>query len=143
MIPFSSSHKTYLLFLCISLCCVYENKHILILIVITNVFIVYSLTEDMLLHLFSATTGDHKSQHQNEKRRIEAISGRHITLDKVLKYRHLGYTDTFSDCHSSLEVRAEVGLLTHNVLVRGDGDVAWEVEIPACPKGFDPGTLFF
>ena len=41
--------------------------------------------------------------------------------------------------NTALELRAEVGLLSHNIIFRGRGDPAWEEEIPACPGGFDPG----
>ena len=41
----------------------------------------------------------------------------------------------------ALEARAEVGLLTHNVVVRGSDNKQWHDTIEACPEGFDPGLL--
>lgn len=40
-------------------------------------------------------------------------------------------------------VRAEVGLLTRNVLFRGYNDDSWNIlkTAPACPNGFDPGEF--
>ena len=86
-----------------------------------------------------ATTGDHMSQHQNEKHRISDISadGLTLTLEENLAYDHKGETETYGDVH--LDLRAEVGLLTHNVVFRGSNDAQWNVEIKACPAEFDPG----
>lgn len=39
-------------------------------------------------------------------------------------------------------MRAEVGLLTHNVVVRGSVNHQWSETIEACPAGFDTGTYF-
>ena len=41
----------------------------------------------------------------------------------------------------TLEARAEVGLLTHNVVVRGSNDPQWDDVIEACPAGFDTGEF--
>ena len=54
--------------------------------------------------------------------------------------RHLGETVPLSDTHS-LEARAEVGLLTHNVVFRGSDDPVWHDKIEACPEGFDTGQI--
>ena len=43
----------------------------------------------------------------------------------------------------TLEMRAEVGLLTRNVKVIGSRDSQWNDEIEACPAGFDSGKFFF
>ena len=40
---------------------------------------------------------------------------------------------------SALEARAEVGLLAHNVVVRGSDNDEWHDEIEECPEGFDTG----
>ena len=42
----------------------------------------------------------------------------------------------------TLEARAEVGLLTHNVVVRGSDNDEWHDVIKACPEGFDTGISF-
>lgn len=66
-----------------------------------------------------ATTGDFESQGQTETRTITAISsdGLTLTLNAPLVNRHLGITQTVGT--TSVEVRAEVGLLTHNVVFQG------------------------
>ena len=57
----------------------------------------------------------------------------------MLQYKHLGLTEFFGDV--AVEVRAEVGLLTHNVKIQGKGDSAFEVMIPACDADFNPGII--
>lgn len=66
-----------------------------------------------------ATTGDRTDQKQCEQRRILNISsdGRQLTLDEPLTYTHLGRTQRFN--RTIIEIRAEVGLLSHNVIIRG------------------------
>ena len=66
-----------------------------------------------------ATTGDRFSQRESEVRRITNISsnGLTLTLDKPLRYTHLGVTQQVNI--TSIEVRAEVGLLSHNVVIQG------------------------
>ncbi|CAF4433885.1 unnamed protein product, partial [Adineta steineri] len=63
-----------------------------------------------------ATTGDYESQGETETRTITAISsnGLTLTLDSPLTYQHLGVTQIIGS--TSVEVRAEVGLLTRNVV---------------------------
>lgn len=39
----------------------------------------------------------------------------------------------------TLEMRAEIGLLSRNVKVIGSRDMQWSDEIEACPDGFDTG----
>ena len=80
------------------------------------------------------------SQNENEKCTIASISNDTmiLTLTKPLKYVHLGETQTFEG-GVTLETRAEVGLLTHNVVVRGSNLKDWNDKIEACPDGFDPG----
>ncbi|XP_069478237.1 fibrocystin-L-like [Ambystoma mexicanum] len=89
-----------------------------------------------------ASTGDRKSQMQNEKMTISSISldGRNLTLTQPLKYNHLGVTVTLPNGHI-FEGKAEVGLLTRNILIRGSDNVEWHDVIPACPDGFDPGEF--
>ncbi|CAF4631390.1 unnamed protein product, partial [Rotaria socialis] len=62
-----------------------------------------------------ATTGDYLSQGQSEKRIITAVSsdGHTLTLNSALNYDHMGITQTVGS--TSVEIRAEVGLLSHNV----------------------------
>ena len=87
-----------------------------------------------------ASTGGHTNQKENEKHTIESISNNQmtLTLTEALKYDHLGETQTFEG-GVTLETRAEVGLLTHNVVVRGSNLKDWNGKIEACPVDFDPG----
>ncbi|CAF5229835.1 unnamed protein product, partial [Rotaria magnacalcarata] len=63
-----------------------------------------------------ATTDDYLSQGQSEIRKITAISndGRTLALDFPLAYTHLGVTQHVGSTVG--EVRAEVGLLSHNII---------------------------
>lgn len=89
-----------------------------------------------------ASTGDHKSQNQNEKHTIKSISsdGKTITLEKSLEYKHLGVVQSFEG-GVQLETKAEVGLLSRNVIIRGSDNLQWHDRIAACPAGFDPGEF--
>ena len=58
-----------------------------------------------------------------------------------MEYQHLGITETFDQ--TDIELRAEVGLLTHNVKVEGKGHSDFEVTIPACEAGFNPGRVAY
>ena len=88
-----------------------------------------------------AATGHRQSQSQNEKKTISAISQdkRTLTLNSALEAEHLGTEETFNG--TLVEFRAEVGLLTHNVVVRGDTDPQWEEFTESCPAGFNTGKL--
>lgn len=65
------------------------------------------------------TTGDRFSQKESELRRIVNISSDNmtLTLDRPLKYSHLGLSRQINT--TMIDVRAEVGLLTHNVIFEG------------------------
>lgn len=67
-----------------------------------------------------ATTGDQHSQRQSELRRIVDISSdqRTLILDRPLMYTHLGVTQDLNA--TTIDVRAEVGLLSHNVVFKGE-----------------------
>jgi hypothetical protein len=45
-----------------------------------------------------------------------------ITLDQPLDFKHFAATETFGE--ESIEIRAEVGLLTRNVVYRGDPETS-------------------
>ncbi len=70
-----------------------------------------------------ATTGDYLSQGESETRMITAISpnGLTLTLDSPLNFTHLGITQNVGS--TSVELRAEVGLLSHNVVFQGLLDI--------------------
>ena len=66
-----------------------------------------------------ATTGNYLSQGQSEIRTVTAVSanGLTLTLNSALSHEHLGITHNVGS--TSVEFRAEVGLLSHNVVFRG------------------------
>lgn len=83
------------------------------------------------------------SQRENEVRKLTAVSqdGLTLTLNEPLKYTHLGVSVTLPD-GTVFEARAEVGLLTRNIVVRGSQNQEWNDDIEACPDGFNTGTAF-
>uniref|UniRef100_UPI00193AC945 fibrocystin-L-like n=1 Tax=Styela clava TaxID=7725 RepID=UPI00193AC945 len=89
-----------------------------------------------------ASTGHRHSQEENEKHTILSVAGDQvtITLETALEFDHLGVVETMPD-GTVLKSRAEVGLLTHNVLVRGSRNMDWSEDIPACPEGFNTGEF--
>lgn len=80
------------------------------------------------------------SQRENEVRKITAVAqdGLTLTLNEPLKYTHLGVSVTLPD-GTIFEARAEVGLLTRNIVVRGSQNQEWNKEIEACPDSFNTG----
>nr|XP_046273956.1 PKHD1 like 1, tandem duplicate 1 [Scatophagus argus] len=89
-----------------------------------------------------ASTGHRHSQRENEVRKIAAVSadGMTLTLTEPLEYTHLGVTVTLPD-GTKFEGRAEVGLLTRNIVVRGSQHQEWNDQIEACPDGFNTGEF--
>lgn len=87
-----------------------------------------------------ATTGGPSSQRQSEKHMIKAVTAdsKTLTLVKNLEYKHLGESETIGS--HTFEYRAEVGLLTRNIVLRGERDRQWTEIIPACPRGFSTGN---
>ena len=65
------------------------------------------------------TTGDYLSQGESEKRTITNISsnGTVLTLNEPLNWTHLGVTQRLGSV--SIDARAEIGLLSHNVVFQG------------------------
>ncbi|CAF0756351.1 unnamed protein product [Brachionus calyciflorus] len=94
-----------------------------------------------------ASTGDHLSQGQSEVRRITAVSvdKKTLTLDTALAYTHLSVVRTIGSDGDirQIEIRAEVGLLTRNVVFQGSNDESWSSlkSAQACPDGFNPGEF--
>jgi cell migration-inducing and hyaluronan-binding protein len=62
-------------------------------------------------------SSDYWRQH-DEERTITAVDGRTLTVDAPLEYRHWGELQRYAG--GVVDERAEVGLLTRNVVVRGD-----------------------
>uniref|UniRef100_A0A667XGZ1 PKHD1 like 1, tandem duplicate 2 n=1 Tax=Myripristis murdjan TaxID=586833 RepID=A0A667XGZ1_9TELE len=89
-----------------------------------------------------ASTGHRHSQRENEVRRIASVSddGKTLTLTEPLEYTHLGVSVTLPD-GTVFEGRAEVGLLTRNIVVRGSQHQEWNDTIEACPDGFNTGEF--
>ncbi|XP_042362122.1 fibrocystin-L-like [Plectropomus leopardus] len=89
-----------------------------------------------------ASTGHRHSQKENEVRTIDNVSsdGLTLTLTKPLEYTHLGVAVTLPD-GTVFEGRAEVGLLTRNIVVRGSQHQEWADTIEACPDGFNTGEF--
>ncbi|CAF0883351.1 unnamed protein product [Rotaria sordida] len=85
-----------------------------------------------------ATTGDFLSQQESEVRRIMNISsdGLTLTLDEPLTYTHLGVTLNLNA--TLIDIRGEVGLLSHSIIFQGSITDTWNETIPACPDGFNP-----
>ncbi|KAI5091821.1 fibrocystin-L precursor, partial [Silurus meridionalis] len=89
-----------------------------------------------------ASTGARHSQQQNEVMTIASVSpdGQTLTLTSPLSYTHLGITVTLPD-GTMFEARAEVGVLTRNIVVRGSINTEWNDKIQACPDGFNTGEF--
>ena len=63
----------------------------------------------------------------------------HFHVQSPLEYNHLG--DVVDLDGEQFPVQAEVGLLTRNVVFRGNVNTEWNEEIEACPAGFDSGLF--
>ncbi|XP_072562121.1 PKHD1 like 1, tandem duplicate 1 [Paramormyrops kingsleyae] len=89
-----------------------------------------------------ASTGDRHSQMENEMLTIASVldNGRTLNLSQPLKYTHLGVSVTLPN-GKVFEGRAEVGLLTRNIVIRGSNNIEWNDKIEACPDGFDIGEF--
>ena len=89
-----------------------------------------------------ATTGDRNSMKESEEHSIAAVSsdGLTITLAEPLKYLHISIEQTFGG--TVVETRAEVALLTRNVLIQGTKNEEFVEEIPACEQEFNSGGAF-
>jgi hypothetical protein len=68
-------------------------------------------------HIVIAGTNWHDN-YDHEERVIASISGSTITLTEALQYQHISIAPTFGGVE--MPMRAEVGLLTRNVVFRGD-----------------------
>lgn len=92
-----------------------------------------------------ATTGNKFSQGESESAIITAVSGTTLTLDRNLEFTHIGESRTVGsgDDTVTVEVRAEVGLLSRNVLFQGYSDPTWSSYKAAekCEAGFNPAEF--
>jgi cell surface hyaluronidase len=64
--------------------------------------------------VIASTDFDYK---QAEKSTIQSISGKSVTLDKALAYMHYGELQSYNG--KTVDQRAEVGLLTRNIVIKG------------------------
>jgi cell migration-inducing and hyaluronan-binding protein len=60
--------------------------------------------------------------HQAEEVTIRAVSGQVVTFTQPLQFKHWGVVQKYDNYE--LDHRAEVGLLTHNIVVQGDSSSA-------------------
>ena len=91
-----------------------------------------------------ATTGDKASMPETEIRTITFVSGDGLTVSfaEALEYKHVGETVDLG-FGRVLEARAEVTMISRNVIVRGNNNEEWNDVIEACPDGFDAGKLIY
>lgn len=107
---------------------------------------VYSVSLPYIIHFCLLVF--QSRQKENEVRRIASVSsdawpsscGLTIILTEPLTYTHLGVSVTLPD-GTVFEGRADVGLLTRNMVVRGSKNPKWNDQIEACPEGSDTGTV--
>ena len=78
----------------------------------------------------------------SQTRYISSVSGNGLTVSftEALEYQHLGETVDLGSGHQ-LEARAEVGMYSRNIIVRGSENAEWNDEIVACEDGFDAGKI--
>ena len=71
--------------------------------------------------VIASTSTDH---YESERRTISSYDNTTgiLTFDEPLLYKHLGVVETFGSGSDSIPMRAEVGLLTRNIVVTGDSD---------------------
>ena len=89
-----------------------------------------------------ATTGGRKSQAETEEHEILSVSGNTVTLVDNLAYDHTGVESVWLGHDGEARTfnqRAEVGLLSRNVVIRGNLNEEWAYHIPACAAGIAVG----
>ncbi|XP_068250285.1 fibrocystin-L-like [Palaemon carinicauda] len=88
-----------------------------------------------------ATTEHRFMVNENEKRTIASVStdGLTVTLTEALQYEHVSIEQTLGG--RIIETRAEVGLLTRNVKVRGSINTDFTEVIDACDEEWNPGQF--
>lgn len=79
--------------------------------------------------------------NENEERTIASVSadGLSLTLTEPLEFEHISIEQTFGS--HTVETRAEVGLLTRNIKIRGSVNADFTEEIEACDEDWHPGIL--
>eukprot|EP00795_Rhopilema_esculentum_P009048 gene9048-16692_t len=86
-----------------------------------------------------ATTS--KSIRENEIVKITGIrdAGRTLDISPALEYRHISISQTIAG--RVIDTRAEVGLLTRNIVIQGSKQDTWSGKIESCPEEFEPGQF--
>ena len=96
-----------------------------------------------------ATTGNKFSIGQSESRNIisKSADNKTLTLDKPLEFEHLSEKRTVGSGTKTIDLylRAEVGLLSRNVIFQGYNDESWAPLLTSvgCSDKFNPGFYFF
>ncbi|XP_063605340.1 fibrocystin-L-like [Penaeus indicus] len=88
-----------------------------------------------------ATTEHRFMVNENEERTIASVSadGLTLTLTEPLEFEHISIEQTFGT--HTVETRAEVGLLTRNIKIRGNVNSDFVEEIEACDEDWHPGQF--
>ena len=88
-----------------------------------------------------ATTEKRFSKNENEIRTIDSVSndGKTITLSEALEYDHISISQTFGG--REIETRAEVGILSRNVRIKGTISENDLETIPACDEKWNPNQF--
>ncbi|MEM8557046.1 MAG: G8 domain-containing protein [Bacteroidota bacterium] len=71
---------------------------------------------------------------------VESVSGRTVRIQEALQYRHFGAIQTIEG--RQIDMRAEVGLLTRNIVVQGDAASEEEVAYSGYRVGFGGHMMF-
>ncbi|MEM6783259.1 MAG: G8 domain-containing protein [Bacteroidota bacterium] len=80
------------------------------------------------------------SPFEAEKRTIESVNGRTVRLTESLSYRHFGEIQTIEG--RSVDMRAEVGLLTRDIVIQGDERSLTRVHASGYHVGFGGHVMF-
>ena len=105
-------------------------------------------TQLILKHSVTWTIGDlvvlastSRSPQENEELNITSVSngGRIIGVTPPLKYKHISVVQKIAG--RTVKTRAEVGLLSRNVVVEGSENDEWKEKIEECQEGFNPGQF--
>ena len=82
-----------------------------------------------------------KSIRENEVLTITSIGSDKLIVNftPALKYKHISIEQNIAG--RRIQTRAEVGLLSRNVVVQGSVGDTWTHKVEACPAEFDPGQF--
>ncbi|XP_068231985.1 fibrocystin-L-like [Palaemon carinicauda] len=88
-----------------------------------------------------ASTGRRFTINENEERTINSVSEDGLTLElsEPLDYEHISIEQTIGG--RLIETRAEVGLLSRNVKIRGALNEDFVEDVAACAQNFNPGQF--